>query len=146
MRNDVEQAERYSRQRADYLPMLAVLLIVQNGAFLAGSGGYGSAPALTGLVWMALALVLIVLAATGGWWFVGRRVRTLMNDEPALDARRTANSLGFLNGMVTAVFLYALTFLRDFNAREAIVIIFAVGMSSALLSFSMWERQALKDG
>jgi ABC-type enterobactin transport system permease subunit len=69
-----------------------------------------------------------------------------MNDEPALDARRTANSLGFLNGMVTAVFLYALTFLRDFNAREAIVIIFAVGMSSALLSFSMWERQALKDG
>lgn len=142
--SDVQKAELYGRRRASLLPTLAIILIIQQGAFIAGGGGYGTQPVLSGIVWMTMALMLIFIAA-GGWLFVRRSVRRLLNDEVTVASRRKSNSLGFINAMVTAVLLYALTFAKDFTAREAIVVIFAVGMSSALLSFGISERQALGD-
>lgn len=144
-RSDIEQAELYGRRRANLLPVLAVLLIVQQGAFITGGGGHGSEPLITGLVWMGVTSVLILIAA-GQWLFVRKSVRALLDDEGTMALRRQANSLGFINAMVTAVLLYALTFVKAFSAREAIVVMVAVGLSSALLSLGMWERQALKDG
>ena len=144
-RNEIEQAERFSRQRASLLPAFAILLIVQQGAFIAGGGGNGRYAVISGLTWMFMALVMILISATGGWLLAGKPVRALMNDETTVAARRKSHSLGFINAMVTAVLLYALTFLKTFSAREAIVVMTAVGLSSALLSFGVMERRALGD-
>jgi hypothetical protein len=144
-RSPIEQAERYSRQRASLLPACAILLIVQQGAFIAGGGGNGRYAMISGLTWMAMAAAMIMISATGGWYLVGKPVRDLMNDEATLAARRKSHSLGFINAMITAVLLYALTFLKDFSAREAIVVMTAVGLASALLSFGIMERRALGD-
>ena len=145
MQSDHLQAERYSRQRAAYLPAFAILLIVQQGAFMAGGGGNGRYAMLTGVVWMAMAAVMLLVSATGGWFLAKRSVRQLMNDEVTVAARRKSHSLGFINAMIASILLYALTFLKDFTTREAIVIIVAVGLSSALLSFGLMERRALHD-
>ena len=143
-RNDVEQAERYERRRAALLPALAILLVAQQGAFMLGGAEDGRQALLSGVVWMAMASVLILLTA-GRLLFVRKPVRDLMNDEASLAARRKSNALGFLNAMITAVLLYGLTFVRTFTVREAMVVIFAVGMGSALLSLGVSERQALGD-
>ena len=144
-RSEVEQAERFSRQRAALLPAFAVLLIVQQGAFIAGGGGTGRYAVISGVTWMLMAALMILISATGGWFLAGKPVRDLMNDETAMVARRKSHSLGFINAMITAVLLYALTFFKDISAREAIVVIAAVGLSSALLSFGIFERRALGD-
>lgn len=89
---------------------------------------------------------LLILVASGQWLFVRKSLRALLNDEGGMALRRRANSLCFLNAMMTAVLLYALTFVKTFSAREAIVVMIAVGLSSALLSLGIWERQALRDG
>jgi len=143
--SEIEQAERFSRQRASLLPAFAVLLIVQQGAFIAGGGGSGRYAMISGITWMAMAAVMILISATGGWFLAGKPVRDLMNDEATIAARRKSHSLGFINAMITAVLLYAISFLKDFSAREAIVVVTAVGLSSALLSFGIMERRALGD-
>lgn len=144
-RSDIEQAELYGRRRANLLPVLAILLIVQQGAFISGGSGDGDKALITGLIWLFMTSVLIAVAA-GQWLFVRRSVRALLDDEGAVSLRRKANSLGLINAMLTSVLLYSLTFVKPFSAREAIVIIVAVGLSSALLSLGISERQALKDG
>lgn len=145
MREDHIQAERYSRQRAAYLPAFAIILIVQQGAFILGGGGDGRHAVFIGAVWMFMAATMLLVAMTGGWLFARRPIRELMNDEGTVAARRKSHSLGFINAMLVSVILYALTFLKDFTAREAIVIIFAMGLSSALLSFGFMERRALQN-
>ena len=145
-RPEFEQAERYTRQRALFLPVAATLLIIQQGAFMAGGGGNGRHAIVTGVAWMFMATAMLVVAYTGGWLLVRKPIRRLMNDESSQYAKRKSHSLGFLNGTLTAVLLYALSFFEDFSAREAIVIIAAVTLGSALLSFGIMERRFLQDG
>ena len=84
-RSEVEQAERFSRQRAALLPAFAVLLIVQQGAFIAGGGGTGRYAVISGVTWMLMAALMILISATGGWFLAGKPVRDLMNDALGTD-------------------------------------------------------------
>lgn len=57
-RSDFEQAEHYSRQRARALPAFAVLLIVQQGAFMLGGGGEGRSAVISGVVWLFMTSIM----------------------------------------------------------------------------------------
>jgi len=96
--------------------------------------------------WFVLSAVLLLALVNGGAWIYPKRVRELANDESTRAHRDKALKLGFINAMVTCLFLYLVSMVSRVEAREAIHVITTVGLASALLSFGIMERQALKDG
>ena len=141
---DAEAAEKLSRSRARMLPILAILLITQQGAYFSQSDRLVDHVRIG--AWFVLTAVVLIALVTGGAWIYPKRVRDLANDESTRVHRDKALKLGFINAMVTCLFLYLVSMATRVEAREAIHVITTVGLASALLSFGIMERQALKDG
>jgi len=146
---DAEEADRLSRRRAGMMPMLGVLLVVQQGAFF--SAGFGPEERMrlvdqiriTG--WLALALVILAALVTGGFWLKRRAVRDLMDDDVTRQNRGNALTLGFTFTILTAIGLYAFEAFApgSVSTLEAIHIIVTIGLFAALLRFGLLERRAL---
>jgi len=137
MNTVLDQAERLAQKRSVAAIILGTILIVTQGQRVDGGGGGPISWALTGMV------VLLFLLWSSG---VLRKsaLRDFLNDESAELNRKRSLIIGFWNMMATAIVCYVLTFLRDFGPRDAIQIILAVGMSSSLISFGVWERIAMR--
>ena len=144
--SDTEAAEKLSRGRARMLPVMAILLITQQGAYFSQSQAERLVDHVRIGAWFVLSAVLLLALANGGAWIYPKRVRDLANDESTRAHRDKALKLGFINAMVTCLFLYLISMVTRVEAREAIHVITTVGLASALLSFGIMERQALKDG
>ena len=144
--SDAEAAEKLSRGRARMLPLLAILLITQQGAYFSQSEADRLVDNVRVGAWFVLSAVLLVALVNGGAWIYPKRIRDLANDESTRAHRDRALRLGFINTMVTCLFLYLVSMATRVEAREAIHVITTVGLASALLSFGILERQALKDG
>jgi len=137
MNTVLDQAERLAQKRSVAAIILGTILIVTQGQRVDGGGGGPISWALTGMV------VLLFLLWSSG---VLRKsaLRDFLNDESAELNRKRSLIIGFWNMIATAIVCYVLTFLRDFGPRDAIQIILAVGMSSSLISFGVWERIAMR--
>jgi len=147
----VETADRLSRRRARMLPVLALFLLTQQAAFI-------NRPVVADLVharpvdqvrfgsWAVLTLVLLAALATGGFWFRGRELRALLNDEQTTAHRRDAMSVGFVVSALTGVVLYVLASIEPLGAHLAINLIVALGLAAALIRFGALERRAHKLG
>jgi len=137
MNTVLDQAERLAQKRSVAAIILGTILIVTQGQRMDGSRGGPISWALTGMV------VLLFLLWSSG---VLRKsaLRGFLNDESAELNRKRSLIIGFWNMIATAIVCYVLTFLRDFGPRDAIQIILAVGMSSSLISFGVWERIAMR--
>ena len=144
--SDAEAAEKLSRGRARMLPLMAILLITQQGAYFSQSEADRLVDNVRIGAWFVLSAVLLVALVNGGAWIYPKRIRDLANDESTRAHRDRALRLGFVNAMVTCLFLYLVSMATRVEAREAIHVITTVGLASALLSFGILERQALKDG
>ena len=143
--SDSEEAERLSRRRAGMMPMLGVLLIVQQGIFFTADDTGRLVDSIRTTGWMALALVILAVLVTGGFWFKPRAIRNLMDDEITRANRASALTFGFVLAMSAAIVLYALEAFYSGSAttREAIHIIVTAGLVGALARFGLLERRAL---
>ena len=145
---DIETADRLSRRRARALPVLAIIFISQQAAFLSGPAGDAvrTVDHVKIGAWLVLSLVLLLGLGTGGFWFRPKRVRALVEDEVTRANRRSAYEMGFWTAAGMSLGLYVVTLFEPVSGREAIHIILTGALGAALLTFGLLERRALKDG
>jgi MFS family permease len=140
-------ADRLTLRRARIAtPMAIVFAISQAGSFPADNATLNRPQIFHLVAWGVWAVALFVFLIGGFGMFRGPDVRALLNDETTLDNRRRALALGFWGAIVTAIGMYALTFVDTVSARDATRIIITVAIVMALLRFSVLEKRALKDG
>jgi hypothetical protein len=138
------EAERLSRRRARMMPLLALILITQQGAFaIAAESPRRSVDYVTLGAWLLLAAVILAALVTGGFWLKPRPVRALMDDEVTKANRASALSLGFVLSTVTAMVLYVVNFAEPVPAAIAIHVIVTCGLAGAMFRFAVLERRAL---
>jgi hypothetical protein len=132
-----EKAERLARKRSIVAFVLGSILIVTQGQRMETGGAGPIAWALTGVT-----IAIFLLWASGV--FRETALRGFLNDESSDLNRKRSLTIAFWNMIVTALFCYALSFVKPFGARDAIQIILTVGMSSALISFAGLERAFMR--
>ena len=142
---NAEEAERLSRKRAGMMPVLGVLLIVQQGIFFTDEDTHRLVDQIRTTGWLALAAVILAALVTGGYWFKSREVRALMDDDVTRANRASALTLGFVMAIATAIALYAIEAFvpGSVTTREAIHVIVTIGLFGALLRFGLLERRSL---
>jgi len=144
--SDYQEAERLSQRRARIWPVLAILLLVQQGSFLT----LPSEPARTVdhvkiAAWLVLSCVLLLGLVTGGGWFRRKSVRALLDDEVTRAHRRHALANAFIATMVGAIFIYFVTLFEPVDGREAVHVLMTIGIAAGLLQFAKFERRAMRD-
>ena len=146
-RSDVEVADQLSRRRAKMLPLLAIIFLTQQAAYI--SDRYEGASAAVRTVdhvkigaWLILSVVLLLALTTGGFWFKSRSVRALLDDEVTQANRAAALKLGFVATMISAFAVYALLAFEPMSARDAIHLIVTIGIATALIRFGILEKRA----
>jgi hypothetical protein len=143
-----EKAEYLSKRRARMLPMLAVIFLSQQAAFLSTLGGREQTSAYTAKVsaWLVLSIVILAALATKGFWLEPKEVRDLIDDENTRANRNDAMRWGFLFSMAAAIAVYALTlFDVQMSARDAVHIVLTIGIPAALIRWGWLERVAHRD-
>jgi hypothetical protein len=143
-----EKAEYLSRRRARMLPMLAVIFLSQQAAFLSTLGSRAATSAYTAKVsaWLVLSIVILAALATKGFWLEPTEVRNLIDDENTRANRNDAMRWGFLFSMAAAIAVYALTlFDVQMSARGAVHVVLTIGIPAALIRWGVLEHRALRD-
>lgn len=147
---DDDTADRLMTKRARMMLALAMMFVAQQAIYFTGNRLDEGKLRLVNYIsiggWMVLSIILLVGLATGGSLFRGGRVRALMNDENTQANRAEGFRFGFLATMIGALLLYILSLFTPVDGREAIHVLVAIGIASALLRFGLLERRALKDG
>jgi hypothetical protein len=146
--NLTEKAEYLSKRRARMLPVLAVIFLSQQAAFLStvNSPAPHSAYSFKISAWLVLSIVILAALATKGFWLEPKEVRDLIDDENTRANRNEAMRWGFLFSMGGAIAVYALTlFDVTITARDAVHIVMTVGIPAALIRWGMLERRAHRD-
>ena len=142
-----DEAERLSKRRARALPALGVIFLAQQASFLSMPEHAGRpVDHLKISAWLFLTVALLAGLATGGAWFHPRPVRRLLNDESTRAHRQTAYVYGFWAAMGTALGLYVVDMFEPVSGRDAVHIIVTVAVATALLTFGLLERRALREG
>ena len=142
--SDAEAADRLSRRRARMLPLLALMLLVQQAAYFAENDAAVRAVDHVKIgAWLILSVVLLLALATGGFWLKPKSVRALMDDEVTRAHRAEAFRIGFLVTMASAIGLYLLCLFEPLSGRTAIHLLTSIGIAAALIRFGMLERRAL---
>jgi len=143
-----EKADYLSKRRARMLPALAVIFLSQQAAFFStvNSPAPHSAYTVKISAWLVLSIVLLLALSTKGFWFEGKEVRDLIDDENTRANRNDAMRWGFLFSMAAAIAVYALTlFDATVMARDAVHIVMTVGIAAALIRWGILERRAHRD-
>ncbi len=139
----IDLADQYSRKRALLAAIVAlVFLAVQLVGRPVFTGQRAASPGVSLQYWAINVVALLLVLATGGGLFNGARVRALVNDDVALQHRRSALGAGFWLAMSVAMALYILPLGRTFTAREAVYLIVTPSVFFALLTFSFLELRA----
>jgi cytochrome bd-type quinol oxidase subunit 2 len=145
-RSPADRAEQLSRRRARMLPVLALLLLLQQGSFFTDhSAGDRTVDHFKISAWLVLSAVILFALWTGGSWFQPKEVRELLNDEATRAHRLQAFKIAFAASMIGCIFLYFLTMFSQVETREAIHIILTIGLVAALVSFGALERRAFRE-
>ena len=141
--SDSEVADDLSRRRARTLPMLAVVFIIQQGAYWSNPPGERLVDHVRLGAWALMALVILFTVGTGGFWGRKPEIRAMVNDEQTLANRSAAMSAGFIASMLAAITLYVLQGSLQLTAGEAIHLIVSAGLITLLMRFAMLERRGL---
>ena len=143
---DVERAERLGRRRARLFAVQAILFIGWQGSFFSRSAesSMRTVDSVKISAWFVWALVLLLLLATGGSLFRGRKVRALLNDELTRRNRAQAYVAGFWAAAISAIGLYLVDLFEAVASRDAIHFILSAAIASALITFAVRERRGLQ--
>ena len=131
-----DRAEKLAQQRSVAAVLLGTVLIATQGMRMDDGGG-PAGWAVTGLI-----AALFLIWASGV--FRDGALRGILNDESSEVHRRRSLVIAFWNMMAAALVCYLLTYAKDYGPRDAIQIVMTVGMSSALISFGVSERRAMR--
>ena len=143
--HDVEEAERMGRAGSRIFFVLAMV-------FLAGQSLYFTSSPLTRdsharvSAWLILVVLILMLLATGGFLFRGRKVRDLLNDETFRLNRLASQALGFWVTTIAALVVYVESMFDPLSLNEGLHIIVALGVGAALTNFAVRERRAHRIG
>ena len=143
----VEIADRLARRRARILPVFAILFFVWQANFFVMAPDAGRlVDQLKISAWLVWVLALLLLLATGGGLLRGSAVRALMNDESTRENRRTGYAYGFWAAVGSAILVYVIDMFDPVTAREGVHIVLTAGVATALFTFGLLERRALRNG
>lgn len=146
-RTDIELAERRTRSRARVMTVSAIFFIAMQASHYGQFNGSRLVDQVKISAWFVWAIALLVVLATGGGLFRGRKVRELMNDESTRAHRASAFAWGFWAAMAGTILLYGLTMIDpSTTARDAVHLILTFGVGAAILRFGILENRALKAG
>lgn len=140
MTTDIQKADRISRQRGRWMPMMAVLLLTQQGLFLSWDGR--AVTIVQTIAWLVLALVLLLTLVTGGNWFMPRRVRELADDEVTRANRAKGVQAGFMASALVAMLVFVVAPFEPISAQRAAHLIVTIGLALGILVFGLAERKA----
>src|SRR3954453_18458845 len=143
--HDVEQAERMGRARSRLFFVLALVFFAGQSAYFASSPLTRDSHVRIG-AWLILVVLILMLLATGGFLFRGRKVRDLLNDETSRHNRLAAQAMGFWVTIITALVVYVESIFDAVSLNEGIHIIVTTGVGAALISFAVREARAHRIG
>ena len=133
----VEGAERASRGRA-ILMAIAGAILPLNAALQFGNPAYVQ-PGVRGASWIVLTGLWMVVLANGGGLRLRGRMRALLNDELSLRNRARAVAAGFYVALAAALALYLATWRVEIVAGDAMKMVTAAGLTTALLVYAWLE-------
>lgn len=133
----VESAERASRGRAILMAIAAAVLLL-NAALQIGDPDYVR-PGVRSGSWVVLVGLWAFLLANGGGLRLSRRMRSLLNDELSLRNRSRAVAAGFYVALTAALAVYLATWRMEIAAADAIKLISAAGLATALFVYAWLE-------
>lgn len=133
----VDGAERASRGRAILMAIAGAILLL-NAALQIGNPDYVQ-PTLRGGSWLLLIGLWAFLLANGGGLRLKGRMRQLLNDELSLRNRARALAAGFYAMLTAALAVYVATWETGIVAGDAIKLISAAGLATALLVYAWLE-------
>lgn len=143
---DVERAEKLGRRRARIFAVQAIIFISWQGLFFSRpvEEPMRAVDSVKLSAWFVWVLLLLVLLATGGNFWRGRKVRELLNDEFTRRNRTQAYVAGFWAAAISAIGLYLIDLFDVVTSREAIHLILSASIASALITFAARERRGLR--
>jgi hypothetical protein len=137
-------AERLQRRRTRIMTMQAFVFLIWQFMFLSSLHDFQATHRLVDqvkisafVVWAALMLLLI---ATGGQWWTGRKVRDLMNDEVTRDHFRSSHVWGFWTVMLACFAVYVIQLFTPLETMVTLHILLSSGILAAMLRFVWLER------
>lgn len=133
----IEGAERASRGRAILMAIAAVVLLI-NAAIQWGNPHYVE-PGVRGGSWILLIALWMFILANGGGLRLRGRMRALLNDELSLRNRSRALTTGFYLMLAAGLAVYVATWRIEIAAADAVKLVMAVGLSTALLVYAWLE-------
>ena len=141
MRDDasVEKAERASSVRASLMAVGAVILVLN--VWLQWGGSDSLRLDSRNALWIALVALWTLVLATGGGLALGRRMRALINDELSLRNRARAIATGFYAMLAAVLGLHVAGWYAQIAGGDALRLIAAAGLSTALFVYSWLERR-----
>ena len=143
--HDVEEAERMGRARSRIFFVLAIVFFAGQSLYFTSSPLTRDSHAKVG-AWLILVVLILMLLATGGFLFRGRKVRDLLNDETSRLNRLASQALGFWVTIITALVVYVESIFDPLSLNEGLHIIVTLGVGAALISFAVRERRAHRIG
>ena len=133
----IEGAERASRGRAILMAIAAAVLLL--GALLQIGDPHYVQPGVRGASWIVLIGLWAFLLANGGGLRLRGRMRELLNDELSLRNRARAVAAGFYMMLAAGMAVYVATWRIEIAAGDALKLITAVGLSTALAVYAWLE-------
>ncbi len=96
--------------------------------------------------WVIWAAFLLLVLATGGFFFRGKAIRALMNDDSTLVNRQRAMVAGFWATVLSAFALYAISLFEPVSGRDAIRLLLSAAVGASIIKFGLLEKRSLKNG
>jgi len=133
------------RARSRIFFVLAIVFFAGQSLYFTSSPLTRDSHAKVG-AWLILVVLILMLLATGGFLFRGRKVRDLLNDETSRLNRLASQALGFWVTIITALVVYVESIFDPLSLNEGLHIIVTLGVGAALISFAVRERRAHRIG
>ncbi|MEA3065729.1 MAG: hypothetical protein QOJ27_2181 [Sphingomonadales bacterium] len=133
----IEGAERASRGRATVMAIAAAVLLL-NAGLQWGNPHYVEPGVRAGSWILVIGLWMFILANGGGLRLRGR-MRELLNDELSLRNRARALAAGFYAMLTAALAVFVATWRVEIAAGDAVKLIMAAGLATALLVYAWLE-------
>src|SRR3954449_12548368 len=142
---DVENADHMGRVRSRVFFVLAIVFFAGQSLYFTSSPATRDSYPRIG-AWLILVILILMLLATGGFLFRGRKVRDLLNDEASRHNRLAAQATGFWVTVIAALAVYVESIFEPVTFNEGMHIIVTLGVGAALISFAARERRAHRIG
>ena len=137
-----ETADRMSWGRAMMAPFLGLaMLLAHQGVFF--NWDWDAVNFIAMAIWTILALVVLVIAVTGGTWLMPRRIRAIADDEVFRANRDRAIRLGFITAIGVGMLVFVVAPFEPLSAQRAAHLIVSFSLAMALLTFGLAELRSL---